>query len=218
MRQARRSGLSPVDTFLESARGVLHVGAHRGAERHRYGMLGLDVLWIEADPRLFTLLSKNIEGYPRQRAINALVADKDGEEVEFNVSSNAGASSSMLPFSGHSKAFPGVTTIGTLALTTRSMDGLVRDHGIDLSLYDVLVLDVQGAELHVLRGMGATLDRFDWLKIEAADFPAYEGGAVLTEIIEFCTSCGFELIGNFTFAERPGVGSYSDAVFRRTPG
>src|ERR1700741_4322955 len=64
--------------FLKNCRGVVHVGANHGAERHVYAKYGLKVVWIEAIPDVFELLTQNIQDFPHQRAINALITNEDG--------------------------------------------------------------------------------------------------------------------------------------------
>ncbi|MEO8465541.1 MAG: hypothetical protein ABI640_09395 [Gammaproteobacteria bacterium] len=64
--------------------------------RHR-----LDVLWIEPIQDVFATLRKNIAEYPRQRALQALVTDRDDHEYEFHVANDAGESSSILELKQH---------------------------------------------------------------------------------------------------------------------
>ncbi len=39
---------------LYRSQGILHIGAHRGSERYVYDWLGKEVIWIEANPRIFS--------------------------------------------------------------------------------------------------------------------------------------------------------------------
>jgi putative component of toxin-antitoxin plasmid stabilization module len=87
---------SRLNDFLKHITGVIHVGANIGQECQTYAQNNLDVLWIEPIPDIFERLTKNIACYPKQKAVNALVTDKDGEEYAFNISSNYGNSSSIL--------------------------------------------------------------------------------------------------------------------------
>ena len=80
------------DRFLREVSGVVHVGANTGQERLVYDQHGLDVIWIEPIPEVFQTLRKNLESFPRQRALQCLVTDQDHEEYEFHIASNNGAS------------------------------------------------------------------------------------------------------------------------------
>lgn len=204
--------------FWTGTKGVVHIGGHRGQERTFYFSKRLPVLWIEGDPEKAEQLTTNLQGFPRQRIIEALLSDEDGKPVSFHVSSNDGASSSILEFAGHAKMWPEVTMTKTLDLTSRRFDSLVDDLQIDLSGLDTLVLDVQGAELMVLRGMGATLDGFSKLEIEAADFEAYKGGTTVDELLAFCKSAGFQELERIALRHTEGIGTYYDIRFAKTAG
>jgi FkbM family methyltransferase len=78
--------------------GVVHVGANLGQEREVYAALGLDVVWIEPIPEIFAQLKENVQGFPNQLAIEALVTDIDDKEYVFHIANNDGASSSILAF------------------------------------------------------------------------------------------------------------------------
>ena len=201
--------------FLKDIKGVVHVGANRGSERHLYGSFNLDVLWVEADPRLFKQLKKNIKDYHRQKAVNALVSETDGDSATFYVASNNGASSSMLPMQGHSDMFPGVTVSDQIELKTATLKKIMHDNIEDPSRFDALVIDVQGAELQVLKGAFDAIGMFKYLKVEAADFPAYENAAHIDEIVDYCEGCGFRVLDRIEFAHKEGIGSFYDVIFIR---
>ena len=215
MRRAGAKALAAEDAFLSEVKGVIHIGAHRGAERHLYGALGLDVIWIEADPKMYAELTRNLSGYPRQRAVQALVADTDGQEVAFNVSSNRGASSSMLAFKEHADLWPGVTMVEQRQLLTRRFETIVREEKIDLSLYDALVLDVQGAEMLVLDGIGDLIREFRILKLEAADFEAYDGGTRVDALAAYVSARGFKERARIPFGGMTSDRKYYDLIVER---
>jgi FkbM family methyltransferase len=195
--------------------GLIHVGANSGQERDKYYQLGLDVLWIEADPDVFRRLCENIAKYPRQRAINALLSNIDGVELEFFVANNEGQSSSIFEFSGHSRAWPEVTYVARRRLAARRLDRLIEEHQVPLKKYQALLLDVQGAELRVLEGAAAILPAFSWIQMPVADFDAYRGAPSLSEIASFLERQGFEEADRFQTNHFPGIGSTREFLFRR---
>ena len=109
------------DDYLVGRRGVIHVGANAGQERKVYAALGLPVLWIEPIPAVFTLLQHNIAPYPLQRAVQALVTSRDGEEMTLNVASNGGASSSILALAADKDIWPDVSYVGSLKLLSKTL-------------------------------------------------------------------------------------------------
>src|SRR5271165_2617844 len=71
--------------YFKSVKGVIHVGASIDQSRDFYAKYDLDVLWIEPIPEVYANLVKNISGYPKQIAVNALITDRDGADYKFHV-------------------------------------------------------------------------------------------------------------------------------------
>lgn len=205
----------PTVQFMRRITGLIHVGANSGQERDEYDQLGLDVLWIEADPDVFRRLCENINKYPRQRAINALVSNVDGAEVEFFVANNEGQSSSIFEFSGHARAWPEVAYVGRRYLVGRRLDRLIEEYQVPLERYQALVLDVQGAGLRVLEGATAILPAFSWIQLPVPDFEAYRGAPTLFEIASFLQRLGFDEADRFRTNHFPGIGNTREFLFHR---
>lgn len=66
--------------------------------------------------------------------------------------------------------------------------------------YDTLVMDVQGAELEILKGITHLEKRFKCIQLETSDFPLYRGAAIKSEIDQFLQALGYRLIESKTFA------------------
>jgi FkbM family methyltransferase len=214
-RAMKRCWVGDADAFLADVSGVVHIGANTGNERDRYASHGLRVIWVEPIPEVFEVLQKNIDGIDNQTAYSYLVTDKDGQGYDFSVANNFGASSSILPLKEHRKLWPRVEYERVIPLVSVTLPTLIRREGLDVSLYDSLVLDTQGSELLVFQGAVDLLDRFRFIKVEAADFEAYEGCCVMHEIETYLVDRGFERHFGDRFASRRGVGSYYNLVYRR---
>lgn len=211
----RRARVDRRDRFLSDACGVVHVGAHVGQERDTYAAFGLPVVWVEPLDAHFEQLLANLEGYPDQRAVQALVTDQDGQEYTFHVASNRGASSSILDFKAHAELWPHVQWERELQLRSVTLPALFESQQIDAARYDTLVLDTQGSELLVLRGALPMLNGFRFVKTEVADFEAYEGCCQLADLLDFMRQQGFEERARHPFATLPQGGGYYDVIFRR---
>ena len=83
---------------LSECSGVLHLGAHRGSESAIYEYFGKKAIWVEANPKIFLDLKINLKKYIFQEPYCQLLTDKDNEIIEFNISNNDGASSSIFKF------------------------------------------------------------------------------------------------------------------------
>jgi FkbM family methyltransferase len=188
----------PACEFLKDSKGVIHVGANSGQERDVYAGYNLPVVWIEADHRAFTQLGGNITAYPRQRAIHCLISDSDGREHEFHVSNNDAQSSSVFEFGAHTQIWPDIEynysfpTIGTTLKTA------LQRYSVNVAEYDTLILDVQGAELLVLKG--AEVEKFKFIRCEAVDFELYKGGCRLSDLDEYLIPRGFERVNTWVYS------------------
>jgi FkbM family methyltransferase len=192
---------------------VIHVGANEGQERETYAKRGLNVLWIEPIPDVYARLVDSLRDYPSQIARNALITDREGEEYVLNIANNGGLSSSIFGLAMHREIFSRVDFSASITLSSITLDTLVDAPDVKRSSYDALILDVQGAELLVLRGATRTLQQMQYVKIEAANFESYRGGTNADELDGFMRSRGFRMISSDKFAEMRGVGSYFDLLF-----
>lgn len=172
--------------------GVLHLGANTGQEAEIYHRHKIpQVVWVEALPHVCAQLRRHIVEFPGQMAIEACVSDVDGAEVEFHEASNQGQSSSLLALGTHKKDHPTVHYIRTFKLKTVRVDTLLAQRGILLQgKYWFLNVDLQGAELLALRGMGDLLLSFKWSYIEVNSKEVYQGCPLVGEIDRYLASFG----------------------------
>lgn len=214
-RVLKRTVKKSSDAFLTQSKGVLHVGANTGQERFLYDDYDLDILWVEPIPSVFEELEENLGKFPRQKALKSLVTNKVGEKYDFKIASNGGASSSILEFGDHKEIWPHVTYVESVELVSDTLEGLIQSGAIDHSLYDTLTIDTQGSELLVLEGLGKHIEAFKFVKVEAADFQAYQGCCEIGDLSDFLGKVGFSEISRHKFADLKGKGSYYDLVFKK---
>src|SRR5271170_285163 len=149
---ASQRQLSPSsDRFLKACSRVIHVGANVGQERGIYDKYGLSVVWVEPIPAIYAELIRNIQPYPKQTAVQAILTDKVGDRVNFNIASNSGESSSIFDLALHTDIWPEVNYVAKIELQTNTLDHLIIERGLDGPV-DALILDTQGSELLVLKG------------------------------------------------------------------
>jgi FkbM family methyltransferase len=177
-------------------RGVLHIGANVGQEASYYSKLGLKVVWIEADPHLFQVLKANIVHFNNQTAYLCLASDIDGREVDFHIASNDGGSSSILKFDENrfSKEWPTITEVKSVRIHTCRLDSLLKQQGCSMDDLNLVVADVQGYELPVLRGLGSLINRFEAIISELNWAPVYEDATKPYELESFLVDQGFRRI------------------------
>ncbi len=207
--------VSPPQRFLKQCRRIIHVGANDGAERGTYAEHDLTVLWVEALPAVFAKLQENLRAFRDQSAVNALLSDEAGRRYQFNVSSHGGQSSSIYDFGEHKALWPEIEILETVELESTTLARLLEDNQRSIEEFDALILDVQGAELLVLKGAGELLANIRFVQAEAADFDAYSGGCTLEVLSRFLAERGFRIRRKDCFAWKKGVGAYYNVVFER---
>ena len=215
LRKFKRFLKGDPNRFLNDARGVIHVGANTGQERADYDRRGLAVTWIEPIPHIYDELEQNLKPYPRQKAIKALVTDRVGQEYEFHVANNEGASSSILELKDHRSVWPNVEYTETIKLHGTTLTELVDEESIDMQEFDTLILDTQGSELMVLEGAEPIIDRFEYIQTEVADFESYANCCQLDEIEDFMQRHGFEEYSRRVFTLRSVEGNYYEMTYRK---
>lgn len=166
-------------------------------------------------PSIFERLKVNIAPYPGQIAIQALLGARNDERHTLRVSNNEGMSSSILDFKHHKELWPYVDFIGEIEMRSVTLPAALASNNIDVSLYDALVTDTQGSELLILQGAEDLLERFSFIKTEAADFESYANCATVDSLCRFAAKKGFRLVRQDKFAELPSLGAYYDLLFAR---
>jgi FkbM family methyltransferase len=183
---------------------VVHVGAHRAQEAEIYDAVGASVVWVEGDMRLEEALHDRLAAFPRQHVAMMLCSDERSRR-HFYRASNDGESSSLFPFDQHARYMPDVTMEAATVATTCPLDDL----GLEP---DWLTLDVQGAELLVLRGAHRTLDTVESIWCEVSRVPLYRGGAQFDEITQALTARSFDLVDvDWSMFD----GQHGDALYER---
>src|SRR5262249_40498977 len=162
-------------------RGVIHVGAHEGQEFGSYLRAGCrEVLFIEADAQTFQRLHAKVGWSQRATCVEQLVSDAAGSVTFHRMSMDP--SSSMLRLQRPADIYPGITEVGTVERPAETLDRLLEREGADEQRFNILALDVQGAELLVLLGAQQTLQHVDAVLAEVNYEELYEGCALIHDL------------------------------------
>jgi FkbM family methyltransferase len=207
--------ISTPDPFLKECRAIIHVGANKGDERDIYAKRDLRVLWIEALPEVFGELTKNLESFPKQKAVRSLVTAKDGESHDFNVSDHGGVSSSVFNFSRHGELWPEIKMTKSIRLTSKTLATILREEHVSPKDFDALIMDVQGAELLVLQGAGDLLSQIRFIQAETSNCEVYAQACTLEALTAFLSERGFQIRHKERFAWKPGIGSCFNVLYER---
>lgn len=173
--------------MIKLSSGVLHIGGHIGQEADFYRSCERPVLWIEGNPEKFEILRAKLKEYKDQDCLLALLGDKSIDEQPFRIASNDGASSSIYEFVDRHEL--DVKMVDIVKLPMVRLDATITE--VVAKKYDFWVLDVQGAELKVLKGAGRLLDSVLALAVEVKRHSFYKEGAAWEDIEMFLSKRGF---------------------------
>lgn len=178
-------------------KGLIHIGASDGQEAERYNALSIPkVIWIEAIPEVYQKLVDRVSKYSNHFCINACVGETNGKEVEFNISSNDGQSSSILDFGTHSVDHPNVTYIEKRKMITERVDTLLDKYKYFFSDqdFDFVNIDLQGCEIPALKSMGQYLGKVKWIYSEVNQKEVYRGCDLVEIVDKFLAIYGFKRV------------------------
>lgn len=185
-----------------TVKGIVHCGASTGQERQHYADLGVQVIWIEAILSVFKELENNIIPYPNQTAVHACLGEKDWEHKIFNISNNEAQSSSYLQLAFHKTAHPEVKYIDEFHTYTQTLETILDERGVDIKNGQwLLVGDLQGSEMFMLKGAGKYLNDFVGCYLEINTKMVYEGCSLKHEIEEYLAKFEFVPVEEFVYEQ-----------------
>ena len=182
---------------------VLFIGSNDMNEINSYVKKYRNGLFIEAIPDVFKILEKNLHQAnatynTNYKAINRLVCDEIGKEHTFHIFNNNGASSSIYAPNPSAWQWPSVQEVNAIQLKSTTVAEVLKEHQWENVKYD-LILDVQGAELDVLKGFGeSNLRNIQNLTTEISTEQFYNGAVLFCDLHNFIVSHGFKLVANPT--------------------
>lgn len=176
-----------IEKYNIKINSALHIGAHCCEEQHFYNEIGAkDIIWIDANENLVNQMkSRGI-----QNIYHAVISDKDNEDIIFHVANN-GQSSSILDLGTHKNEHPDVWYVNEIPSKTITIDTFFKENNFDTKKYNFWNMDIQGAELHALKGATSVLQFADIIYLEVNERELYLGCGLVTEIDEFLKPFGF---------------------------
>jgi FkbM family methyltransferase len=204
---------------LPAPAGVIQVGASSGQEIDLFRSQGIvRGIFIEPLSAPFQLLMQRISGTPGYLGVNAICGPVDGAVVDFHVATNFGESSSLLAPARHLADYPMVQFPQVAHMTAFTLDRIVQatraHHPERIGDYELLFMDVQGAEREVLKGANATLHHVRYFFTEVGLGGGYAGDVTLLELMQFLKPWGFD-----PYEIEIGAEGWGNALFvKRLPG
>jgi FkbM family methyltransferase len=193
-------------------RGIIHIGAYEGEEIRVYREMGIvNVLFVEANPQVFARLQQKMAGFPEVRVANYALCDRIGW-VDLHIAAHEQSSSILSP-NPHSNQTVYTREISSIQVEATTLDTLLAELQLIPEDYNLLNLDIQGAELLALQGATQTLQGIDGINLEVNYEEIYEGCPLIDEIDNFLEKAGFQRVATTT----PYDPAWGDAFYVRKP-
>jgi FkbM family methyltransferase len=178
-----------IKEYKMDIQGIIHIGAHEGQEIALYEELGIsNCVLFEPLPDVFKKLSKKCPA--KYTCFNCALSDKDQYSKMYRENVNGGQSSSLLKPGLHTEYYPDIVFDSVEMVHTKTLDSFNFS-----DKYNLLNIDVQGAELLVLKGAKKTLNNnIDYVYLELNFEQLYEGCALANEIDDFLSIFGFNRV------------------------
>lgn len=163
--------------------GVIHIGAHYGEEVIDYNRNGIkDIILIEPGETAFNKLKNKFGGHHHIKLLNYACASVDGMATMYTETANQGQSNSLLQPMRHLQHYPDIQFKGTEKVRVARLDTLMIPFAKDK--YNMINMDVQGAEGAVIIGAKYMLDQIDYIYTEVNDDAAqlYKNATKISEL------------------------------------
>lgn len=187
-------------------RGILHIGAHLCEEEPFYKQFTdvKNIYWVEANPEICKQAFR--EG---RNIINVVISDQDDQIRDFIITNNY-QSSSLLELHLHKQEHAWVHETERVKCQTMTVDTLITKlNNPDINM---LSMDVQGAELLVLKGATKLLENIDVLMTEVNIIELYKDCCLINQLDKFLLQ--YNLVRMNTDINGHGWG---DALYVRFP-
>lgn len=168
---------------------VVHVGANFGQEADTYDHLDFKkIYWIEGFPEYVKKLKMHVGSRNNHSILEAMISDIDNESVNFTVTSNYG-SSSIYEFTDSWKStFKDIKPLYSEEIKCRRLDNLFDDSNellLKKNPINLLVLDIEGAELKALKSLGNYINNIEYALVEVSLRNNFKNGPLISDIDKF---------------------------------
>ena len=204
-------GLQTLQGLGFRPKGILDIGAYEGtfAIMAKHFFPQAPVLMFEAQPGKEQILKTVAAGLADVDYRMGLLGPENRAQVPFGVVNPTGNTSGSSLYEEQTRFARDV-----IFLPMRTLDDVVAEFaGRE---FDMLKLDVQGAELDVLRGAARTLAGIEVIVIELSLQEYNKGAPLIAEVVARLDALGFALFDMFGVSRMPtGILLQSDGVFLR---
>lgn len=181
------------DKYSMNVTGVILAGAHYGEELHEYFIKDENikhVVMFEADPDNYKVMKDRLDRSNVDIEVHAIhrgLGPFTCEMTMYRETENKGQSNSVLKPKKHTQQYPGIVFRDKIKIKIDPLDRYECS-----PVYNLLMIDVQGFELEVLRGAKNTLKNIQWVLTEVNRDELYENCSRVEELDKFLGDYNFE--------------------------
>jgi FkbM family methyltransferase len=158
--------------------GIIHVGAHLGEEIPAYRKYTGNIHVFEPIKKCFDQIPDDVKKY------NFALGEKE-EYLFFNLANNDQSSSLLKPKS-HLEEHPHITFDKKIMIGVKTLDSFsIQD-------CNFLNMDVQGYEIHVLRGSQKTLEKINYIYTEVNTKELYKNCILQNDLEKYLFNLNYE--------------------------
>ncbi len=156
----------------------------------------------------YKVLCKNMECKKNVEVMKLALGNSSGSCKMYTSKDNEGQSCSLLKPAKHLKKHPEIKFDFVETVKLEKLDNIKYDP----EKFNMMVVDVQGYELEVMKGTSKSLKSIDYIYLEVNRDEVYEGCAKIEQLDDFLKNFGFKRI------ETSWTGKiYGDALYIKSP-
>ena len=196
-----------------SPKTIVDVGAHRGQFSLLCSTIHPDayIHAFEPLPGPAATFRRLFSSKP-EVALHPIALGQRSGPAKMNVSRRSDSSSLLAITPMQARVFPGTEMIGVQTVDVSTMEECLESQMIVPPA--LLKIDVQGAELDVLKGAAKLIGMFNHIYVECSFAQLYEGQALAHEVVEYLGMAGFTLKGAYNVAyDETGLSVQADFLF-----
>lgn len=144
---------------------------------------------FEPIPESFEKLEIVASKVKNMQCYNFALSDEEGE-TEFHLNEFSFSSSLLKMTDTHKQIFPFTKNETTVRVKTCKLNNVLEN--VEFGGRNYFKMDVQGAELRVLKGATQLLKYFDVIQLEVSFMNSYDNQASIEDLIAFLKSYGFK--------------------------
>ena len=184
-----RKVIDLLNKYNINIRGVLHIGAHECEELGFYNTLNVNnIIWVDGNIKKVEEMKQ--KGF---QDIFCAVLDETERDITFNITDNSQASS-ILKLNHEEGYYRNINIVDSINCKTEKLSSFLNRINKDAIDYNFWNLDIQGSELHVLRGSKELLEKCDAIYTEVNIDHVYKDCGLIGDIDTLLGEYGFERV------------------------